>query len=64
MCGPKERLRVLRPRFYNLFGVYSWTTDPVTAREIMFQGGGKGKSKKSCSGSKRKRQVESVIKRT
>ncbi len=64
MCGPKERLRVLRPRFHNLFGVYSWTTDPMTAREIMVQGGGKGKSKKSSSGSKRKRQVESLIERS
>ncbi len=63
MCGPKERLRVLRPSFHNLFGVYSWTTDPVMAREIMMQGGGKGKSKKSSGGSKRKRQVESLIER-
>ena len=64
VCGPKERLRVLRPSFHNLFGVYSWTTDPVMAREIMTQGGGKGKSKKSSGSSKRKRQVESLIERS
>ena len=64
MCGPKERLRVLRPSFHNLFSMYSWSTDPVTAREIMKQSGGKGKGKKSSGIPKRKRQMESLIERS
>ena len=64
VCGLMERLRVLRSRFHNLYGVNSWTTNPAKAREIMVSGGGKGKGKKSSSGSKRKRQVESIIERS
>ncbi len=64
VCGLMERLRVLRPRFHNLYGVNSWTTNPVKAREIISLGGGNGKGKKSSSGSKRKRQVESLIERS
>ncbi len=64
VCGLMERLRVLRPSFHNMYGLYSWTTDPVLVREIMSQGGGKGKGKKSSSGSKRKRREESLIERT
>ncbi len=63
VCGPKERIRVLRPKFHNLFGVYAWLTDPVTAREIMTQSG-KGKGKKLSGGPKRKRASESLLERT
>ncbi len=63
VCGPKERIRVLRPKFHNLYGVYSWSTDPMTAREIMTKGG-KGKGKKSSGVPKRKRASESLLERT
>ena len=63
VCGPKERISVLRPKFHNLFGVYAWSTDPLTAKEIMTQGG-KGKGKKSSGGPKRKRALESLLERT
>ncbi len=63
VCSLKERIRVLRPKFHNLFGIYTWLTDPVTAREIMMQSG-KGKGKKSSGGPKRKRASESLLERT
>ncbi len=62
VCSPKERIRVLRPKFHNLYSVYSWLTDPMTAREIMTKGG-KGKGKKSSGVPKRKRASESLLER-
>ncbi len=63
VCGPKERIRVLRLKFHNLFGVYAWSTDPTMAREIMTKGR-KGKGKKSSGVPKRKRASESLLERT
>ncbi len=63
VCRPGERIRVLRPRFHNLYGIYSWTTEPTKVRESASQGG-KGKGKKSSRTPKRKRVSETLLERT
>ncbi len=64
LCGPKERIRALRPKLHNIYGVCEWSTDPVTVREIMKNMPGKGKGKKSGGKSKRKRSSETLHEKT